>query len=53
MLPSPDVFIVGADLAGLCCACKLWAKGGSFLVLDASLGFGNRAAEVAFSFLQR
>jgi phytoene dehydrogenase-like protein len=42
MLPSPDVFIVGAGLAGLCCARELQAKGVSFQILEASDGIGGR-----------
>src|SRR5260370_32602384 len=42
MSPSPDVFIVGAGLAGLCCARELQAKGVSFQILEASDGIGGR-----------
>jgi len=42
MLPSPDVFIVGAGLAGLCCARELQAKGVSFQIVEASDGIGGR-----------
>jgi phytoene dehydrogenase-like protein len=39
---SPDVFIVGAGLAGLCCARELQAKGVSFQILEAADGIGGR-----------
>jgi phytoene dehydrogenase-like protein len=42
MSPSPDVSIVGAGLAGLCCARELQAKGVSFQILEASDGIGGR-----------
>src|ERR1700686_4930560 len=42
MSPSPDVLIVGAGLAGLCCARELQAKGVSFQILEASNGIGGR-----------
>src|SRR3984957_12528376 len=42
MSSSPDVLIVGAGLAGLCCARELQAKGVSFQVLEASDGVGGR-----------
>jgi phytoene dehydrogenase-like protein len=42
MSSSPDVFIVGAGLAGLCCARELQAKGVSFQILEASDGIGGR-----------
>jgi phytoene dehydrogenase-like protein len=42
MSPSPDVFIVGAGLAGLCCARELLAKGVSFQILEVSDGIGGR-----------
>src|ERR1700674_50274 len=42
MSPSPDVLIVGAGLAGLCCARELQAKGVSFQILEASDGIGGR-----------
>jgi phytoene dehydrogenase-like protein len=42
MLSSPDVFIVGAGLAGLCCARELQAKGVSFQIVEASDGIGGR-----------
>src|SRR5579863_2774863 len=42
MSSSPDVFIVGAGLAGLCCARELQARGVSFQILEASDGIGGR-----------
>lgn len=42
MSPHPDVLIVGAGLAGLCCARELHAKGISFQILEASDGIGGR-----------
>jgi phytoene dehydrogenase-like protein len=42
MSPSPDVLIVGAGLAGLCCARELQANGVSFQILEASDGIGGR-----------
>jgi len=42
MSNSPDVLIVGAGLAGLCCARKLQEKGVSFQVIEASDGIGGR-----------
>src|ERR1700751_6423926 len=42
MSSSPDVLIVGAGLAGLCCARELQAKGVSFQILEASDGIGGR-----------
>src|SRR3984893_14881461 len=42
MSSSPDVLIVGAGLAGLCCARELQAKGVSFQILEASDGIGSR-----------
>ena len=39
---KPDVLIVGAGLAGLCCARKLHQPGVSFLILEASDGVGGR-----------
>jgi phytoene dehydrogenase-like protein len=42
MPSSPDVLIVGAGLAGLCCARELQAKGVSFQILEASDGIGGR-----------
>ncbi len=39
---SPDVLIVGAGLAGLCCARTLHEKGISFQILEASDGIGGR-----------
>src|SRR6267378_5407065 len=43
MSSSPDVLIVGAGFAGLCCARELQAKGISFQILEASDGIGGRA----------
>ena len=42
MSSSPDVFIVGAGLAGLCCARELHAHDVSFRILEASDGIGGR-----------
>jgi phytoene dehydrogenase-like protein len=42
MASSPDVLIVGAGLAGLCCARELQAKGVSFQIIEASDGAGGR-----------
>ena len=42
MSTSPDVLIVGAGLAGLCCARLLQEKGVSFQILEASDGIGGR-----------
>lgn len=42
MTSSTDVLIVGAGLAGLCCARELQAKGVSFQILEASDGIGGR-----------
>src|SRR5258708_33999135 len=42
MSSSPDVLIVGAGLAGLCCARELQAKGVSCQILEASDGIGAR-----------
>lgn len=42
MANSPDVLIVGAGLAGLCCARALQEKGVSFQILEASDGLGGR-----------
>jgi phytoene dehydrogenase-like protein len=41
-MSKPDVLIVGAGLAGLCCARKLHKEGVSFEVLEASDGVGGR-----------
>ncbi len=41
-MAKPDVLIVGAGLAGLCCARKLQAEGVSFRLLDASDAPGGR-----------
>jgi phytoene dehydrogenase-like protein len=42
MPSSADVIIVGAGLAGLCCARELRAKGIPFQILEASDGIGGR-----------
>jgi phytoene dehydrogenase-like protein len=42
MSSSPDVLIVGAGLAGLCCARELQANGVSCQILEASDGIGGR-----------
>src|SRR5579871_3173687 len=42
MSGNPDVYIVGAGLAGLCCARELQDKGVSFQILEASDGIGGR-----------
>lgn len=42
MSTNPDVVIVGAGLAGLCCARTLKAAGVSFQLLEASDGVGGR-----------
>jgi phytoene dehydrogenase-like protein len=42
MSSSPDVLIVGAGLAGLCCARELQEKGVSFQIIEASDGIGGR-----------
>jgi phytoene dehydrogenase-like protein len=39
---APDVLIIGAGLAGLCCARTLQEKGVSFQILEASDGLGGR-----------
>ncbi|MFO0806111.1 MAG: NAD(P)/FAD-dependent oxidoreductase [Gemmataceae bacterium] len=39
---SPDVIIVGAGLAGLCCARELHRRGLRFQILDAADGVGGR-----------
>jgi phytoene dehydrogenase-like protein len=39
---SPDVLIVGAGLAGLCCARRLQTAGVTFQILEASDGIGGR-----------
>jgi phytoene dehydrogenase-like protein len=41
-MSKPDVLIVGAGLAGLCCARKLHQEGVSSLILEASDGPGGR-----------
>jgi phytoene dehydrogenase-like protein len=40
--PQPDVLIVGAGLAGLCCGKRLAECGVSFRILEASDGVGGR-----------
>ena len=42
MSAPPDVLIVGAGLAGLCCARRLHQSGISFQILEASDGVGGR-----------
>ncbi len=42
MANSRDVLIVGAGLAGLCCARALQEKGASFQILEAADGIGGR-----------
>jgi phytoene dehydrogenase-like protein len=42
MNANPDVVIIGAGLAGLCCARRLQEKGISFQILEASDGIGGR-----------
>ncbi|MGB2627746.1 MAG: NAD(P)/FAD-dependent oxidoreductase [Candidatus Acidiferrum sp.] len=42
MSSSPDVLIVGAGLAGLCCALELHEKGVSFQILEATDAIGGR-----------
>jgi phytoene dehydrogenase-like protein len=42
MTSNPDVLIVGAGLAGLCCARELQAKGVNFQIVEASDGIGGR-----------
>jgi phytoene dehydrogenase-like protein len=39
---DPDVLIIGAGLAGLCCGLHLHKEGISFLILEASDGIGGR-----------
>jgi phytoene dehydrogenase-like protein len=41
-MKQPDVLIVGAGLAGLCCARALHQKGVPFQILEASDGIGGR-----------
>ncbi len=41
-MTTPDVLIVGAGLAGLCCARRLRQLGVSFQILEASDGIGGR-----------
>jgi len=42
MTSNQDVLIVGAGLAGLCCARELQAKGVSFQIIETSDGIGGR-----------
>jgi phytoene dehydrogenase-like protein len=42
MSPGPDVLIIGAGLAGLCCARRLQDAGVSFQIVEASDGVGGR-----------
>jgi phytoene dehydrogenase-like protein len=42
MSPGPDVLIIGAGLAGLCCARQLRQSGISFQIIEASDGIGGR-----------
>ena len=42
MSPSPEVLIIGAGLAGLCCARRLAEAGVSFQIIEASDGVGGR-----------
>jgi phytoene dehydrogenase-like protein len=42
MPSSPEVLIIGAGLAGLCCARKLYEGGATFQVLEACDGIGGR-----------
>ncbi len=42
MSSSPDVLIIGAGLAGLCCARRLHESGVSFQLVEASDGTGGR-----------
>jgi phytoene dehydrogenase-like protein len=42
MTAHPDVVIIGAGLAGLCCARRLQEKSISFQILEASDGIGGR-----------
>lgn len=39
---TPDVLIIGAGLAGLCCARGFYQEGTRFLILEASDGVGGR-----------
>jgi len=41
-MSQPDVLIVGAGLAGLCCARKLEAEGIRCAIIEASDGIGGR-----------
>src|SRR5215472_10502257 len=42
MTSNPDVLIVGAGLAGLCCARELQTEGVNFQIIEASDGIGGR-----------
>ena len=42
MSSTPDVLIIGAGLAGLCCARQLQEEGVSFQILEAADGIGGR-----------
>jgi phytoene dehydrogenase-like protein len=41
-MPEPDVVIVGAGVAGLCCALRLYEVGVPFLIVEAADGVGGR-----------
>jgi len=41
-MSEPDVLIVGAGLAGICCARTLQRHGVGFRILEASDGIGGR-----------
>ena len=54
MASSPNVLIIGAGLAGHCCARRLQERGLSFQILEAFGGIGGRrAAEAVLSSLLR
>lgn len=42
MASSPNVLIIGAGLAGLCCGRQLQERGVSFQILEAFGGIGGR-----------